>query len=182
MTSENKGHLSRLDRLSNSNPLYFITTSTFKRHRFLTNNDVSRILVDEWSKCLDLHGWAIGSYVIMPDHVHFFCKSATDKQNLSQMMQAWKQWTSKRIKKVLYRSLPVWNSEFFDHVLRSEESYSEKWHYVFSNPVRAAYRWEHPFRRRWALRHPARFDWSGRHRLFTELPRWKDPPLSPARD
>ena len=137
MTSENKGHLSRLGRLYNSNPLYFITTSTFKRHRFLTNNDVSRILADEWSKCLDLHGWAIGSYVIMPDHVHFFCKSATDKQNLSQVMQAWKQWTSKRIKKALYRSLPVWNSEFFDHVLRSEESYSEKWHYVFSNPVRA---------------------------------------------
>ena len=26
---------------------------------------------------------------------------------------------------------------FFDHVLRSDESYSEKWNYVRNNPVRA---------------------------------------------
>jgi hypothetical protein len=31
----------------------------------------------------------------------------------------------------------LWQREFFDHVLRSGESYSEKWHYVFDNPVRA---------------------------------------------
>jgi hypothetical protein len=31
----------------------------------------------------------------------------------------------------------LWQREFFDHVLRSDESYSEKWNYVFDNPVRA---------------------------------------------
>jgi putative transposase len=31
---------------------------------------------------------------------------------------------------------PVWQEEFFDHVLRSDESYSEKWDYVRQNPVR----------------------------------------------
>ena len=139
MTSENKGHLKRLGRLYNSNPLYFITTSTFERHRLLTNNTVSHILIDEWSKCFDRHGWSIGSYVIMPDHVHFFCKPAVDKKTLSQMMQAWKQWTSKQIKQELQRLQPVWNPEFFDHVLRSDESYSEKWNYVFNNPVRAGF-------------------------------------------
>jgi len=38
--------------------------------------------------------------------------------------------------------------DFFDHVLRSEESYEEKWHYVRENPVRARLvkRWqEWPF-------------------------------------
>jgi hypothetical protein len=29
------------------------------------------------------------------------------------------------------------NANFFDHVLRSSESYSEKWNYVRDNPVRA---------------------------------------------
>ncbi len=33
--------------------------------------------------------------------------------------------------------LPLWQREFFDHVLRSSESYSEKWNYVRDNPVRA---------------------------------------------
>jgi putative transposase len=32
---------------------------------------------------------------------------------------------------------PHWQKDFFDHVLRSEEPYQEKWHYVRENPVRA---------------------------------------------
>jgi len=31
----------------------------------------------------------------------------------------------------------VWQEGFFDHVLRSDESYAEKWNYVRQNPVRA---------------------------------------------
>ena len=33
----------------------------------------------------------------------------------------------------------VWQEEFFDHVLRSNESYSQKWEYVKENPVRAGF-------------------------------------------
>jgi hypothetical protein len=32
---------------------------------------------------------------------------------------------------------PIWQREFFDHLLRSEESYDQKWNYVRENPVRA---------------------------------------------
>jgi putative transposase len=32
---------------------------------------------------------------------------------------------------------PHWQEGFFDHVLRSSESYSQKWDYVQMNPVRA---------------------------------------------
>jgi len=32
---------------------------------------------------------------------------------------------------------PLWQPGFFDHVLRSDESYSQKWEYVRENPVRA---------------------------------------------
>ncbi len=31
----------------------------------------------------------------------------------------------------------LWQEGFFDHVLRSDESYAEKWNYVRRNPVRA---------------------------------------------
>ena len=36
-----------------------------------------------------------------------------------------------------YRGYNVVAREYFDHVLRSDESYSEKWDYVRENPVRA---------------------------------------------
>ena len=32
---------------------------------------------------------------------------------------------------------PIWQPGFFDHVLRSDESYAQKWEYVRDNPVRA---------------------------------------------
>ena len=35
------------------------------------------------------------------------------------------------------QSRRVWQEEFFDHVLRSSESHSQKWEYVKENPVRA---------------------------------------------
>ena len=31
----------------------------------------------------------------------------------------------------------LWQRRFFDHVLRSDESYAQKWNYVRENPVRA---------------------------------------------
>ena len=31
----------------------------------------------------------------------------------------------------------LWKEGFFDHVLRSDESYSQKWNYVRENPARA---------------------------------------------
>jgi hypothetical protein len=31
------------------------------------------VLIGEWQCARDRHRWAIGRYVIMPNHVHFFC-------------------------------------------------------------------------------------------------------------
>jgi putative transposase len=70
---------------------------------------------------------AIGRYVVMPDHAHFFCSAELKAKTLSTFMQAWKQWTSKRMARELKLSGTIWQEEFFDHVLRSSESYSQKW-------------------------------------------------------
>jgi REP-associated tyrosine transposase len=103
-------------------PIYFITTCTFKRRAILASKEAAQVLVDEWRNAHDRHGWAIGRYVIMPDHVHFFCSAELDAKALPAFMQAWKQWTSKRMARELKLSGPLWQEEFFDHVLRSSES------------------------------------------------------------
>ena len=75
----------------------------------------------------------------MPDHVHFFCaeQSAGANHPLSRFVAGWKEWTAKGILGVLKMPGPLWQEEFFDHLLRSDESYGEKWAYVRENPVRA---------------------------------------------
>jgi putative transposase len=134
---EHKNHLRRLSLVSVSQPLYFITTCAADRNNTLARDDAVRIFREEWSTALDRHGWAVGSYVIMPDHVHLFCRSTGNGKSLSGFLQAWKQWTSKRLKAELGFPPPVWQEGFFDHILRSEESYAQKWKYVKENPVRA---------------------------------------------
>ena len=74
---------------------------------------------------------ATGRYVIMPDHLHLFV-CGPDDFRLGRWIGMLKQLLSKAIE-----SQPIWQRGFFDHLLRSEESYGQKWNYVRENPVRA---------------------------------------------
>jgi REP element-mobilizing transposase RayT len=73
----------------------------------------------------------------MPDHVHFFCTDAQSRVSLSDMVGSFKQWSAKAICQRTDLKAPLWQREFFDHLIRSAESYSGKWEYVRQNPVRA---------------------------------------------
>jgi len=132
----------RLGRIWIDSPIYFITTCTNNRRQVLARDEVAKVLVDELRVGHGQHGWAVGRYVIMPDHVHFFCRPERDGKKLSEFVGFWKSYTSRRINALgSPRSTPadttLWQREFFDHILRSDESYSQKWNYVRDNPVRA---------------------------------------------
>jgi len=132
-------HLRRLHRVWIEDPIYFVTTCTFRRRKVLVPGTVATVLLEEWRAARKRHGWAVGRYVIMPDHVHFFCSAEIEAKPLPRFMQAWKQWTSKRMASELHVPDTIWQPEFFDHILRSSESYSQKWDYVRDNPVRAGF-------------------------------------------
>ena len=155
MKEENHKHLRRLDRVWIESPVYFVTVCTHQRRRILSNEAVAGILIDEWRAAHQRHGWLVGRYMIMPDRVHFFCAAEEDTKMLSEFVRLWKQWTTKGVVAAVANRGPaqdegetlprlasaatarLWQREFFDHVLRSTESYGEKWEYVRQNPVRA---------------------------------------------
>jgi len=70
----------------------------------------------------------------MPDHVHLFVRGPDDFQ-VGPWAGRLKQALAKHIA-LAWRS-PIWQRGLFDHVLRSDESYTQKWNYVRNNPVRA---------------------------------------------
>lgn len=141
--SEHTKKLRRLERVWIEYPIYFVTTCTHQRKRILADDEAVSILRKEWEQAQERYGWCVGRYVVMPDHVHFFCREASaEPESLGKFVGSWKQWTAKRLiatKAHEKLKAPVWQKQFFDHVLRSGESYSEKWQYVFSNPVRHGY-------------------------------------------
>jgi REP element-mobilizing transposase RayT len=131
------GHLKKLDRVWVDPAVFFITTCTRNRHAVLADEGIAEILVDEWMSARIRHQWDVGRYVVMPDHVHFFCSPRVDAKPLSDFVGSWKQWTSKRIGAEIHQSGPLWQKEFFDHLIRSNKCYHQKWEYVKENPVRA---------------------------------------------
>jgi len=121
-----------------ANPCYFITACVAGRCPLLANDEAFAILLDEWSQLRGRRGWAVGRFVVMPDHVHFFTTPTPDCAiPLSDAIGRWKEWTAKRILRGNRRPAPLWQPEFFDHVLRTAASREQKWRYVRENPVRA---------------------------------------------
>lgn len=77
----------------------------------------------------------MGRYVLMPDHIHLFVRGGFDF-HLAQWVRILKRTLSKTLAR-LGHTPNHWQRGFFDHLIRSGESYDEKWLYVRDNPARA---------------------------------------------
>ena len=71
----------------------------------------------------------------MPEHVHLFVRGGPNFV-LGRWIGMLKQSLAKASNRSR-RGTQIWQEGFFDHVLRSNESYAQKWKYVHENPVRA---------------------------------------------
>jgi putative transposase len=80
-------------------------------------------------------GVAVGRYVILPDHLHFFV-AIPAHVTLGDWVGALKRVVGKTVERADSRD-SIWQRGFFDHLLRTAESYSQKWNYVREIPVRA---------------------------------------------
>ena len=135
MTAENrKKRLRRLELIYVRSPIYFVTANTHNRQKLPASVAIQDAFV-EFAQQSPPHGAYVGNHVLMPDHLHAFVATDDQKKTLSAWMKSLKNAISKilRSKRV---AAPHWQKTFFDHLLRSGESYSEKWNYVRENPVR----------------------------------------------
>jgi len=125
----------RIDLFQRTRPFYFVTFNTWKRLPILADTRIHDAFVAFCIRAHEEHHVAVGRYVLMPDHIHLFVFLPED-MILSRWVQS--------LKSILGKSLiycghdkPHWQEGFFDHVLRTGESYGEKWAYVLAKPVRA---------------------------------------------
>jgi REP element-mobilizing transposase RayT len=130
------GRPPRLGRIFATSPLYFVTFCTHERQRCLAKDEVHTAFVLFAKRAEETFNVAVGRYVIMPDHVHLFVRGDYNF-SLGPWIGALKQALAKAA--MLSRAKgQIWEEGFFDHVLRSNESYRQKWNYVREDPVRAA--------------------------------------------
>lgn len=125
-------------------PLYFITFNTHLRRPLLASPEVHEAFAAYCTRAADFD-IGVGRYVIMPDHVHLFVRFGLAAE---ATLGAWIKGLKRTLDAVLRdQAAPLalreqqqrsfWQPGFHDHLLRSDESYGEKWNYVWENPVRA---------------------------------------------
>ena len=104
-------------------PLYYVTVNTYQRRKILDNEDIYRSFIEYGKKNAD-KGRAIGRFVVMPDHLHLFLRIGREDK-LGLFVGLMKQHLDKILKK---REVgrPWWQQGFFDHLIRSSESYAQK--------------------------------------------------------
>ena len=123
-------HLSPRER-HNLAIIIFVTACTAKRRRILASPAAHEAILAAWHRAMK---WRVGRYVIMPDHVHFFCApNEFHPSSLEKWMSFWKSNTTRYLGEI---GGSVWQRHHWDRQLRRAESYDDKWEYVRSNPVR----------------------------------------------
>ena len=128
-----KFRLTRLDRIYTDEVFYFLTFCTHHRKALLANLTIHEAFCTFTQEAISRNIY-VGRYVIMPDHIHLFA-AFSDELDVSAWMKSLKNSLSKTLRNMGVES-PHWQKGFFDYLMRSEESYSSKWDYVFLNPVR----------------------------------------------
>ena len=110
---------------------YFITICCLERNRNqLANQSLGQALIDTIKHRNHRQIWYAHLAVVMPDHIHLVLAFPDMERRVQTIVSKWKEWTAK--------SLGIrWQRDFFEHRLRSDESFREKADYVLANPVRA---------------------------------------------
>ena len=77
-----------MTHLDNRAIMLYVTVVTGKRNAMLADKAVQDCIVAAWKAAAD---WLVGRYVIMPDHIHFFCAPATyPPPDFHRWMKQWK--------------------------------------------------------------------------------------------
>ncbi len=130
-----KPRLQRLKWLYTDCPTYFLTGCTENRAHTLANPGIHREFVRFAEEATNRHV-LVGFFMIMPDHIHLFAAFSPQSPPLPQWEKALRGSLSKQLRDTGGEGTH-WEKDFFDHLMRSEESYMEKYEYVRQNPVRA---------------------------------------------
>jgi RecG-like helicase/REP element-mobilizing transposase RayT len=152
--SQPQYHHRRLPHFERAWMKYAITFSTRNRR---TLSERARDVVIESIRRWHGRRYELFAACVMPDHVHLLIEPMVERQNesgnsiffsLSKILHSIKSFTANRISKIEKINEPVWESESFDRMIRSESDLQEKFEYITRNPWDAGiakpkedYRW-----------------------------------------
>jgi len=152
-----KHHNRRSPRLPeynySQNGAYFVTICTHNRKLFFEDERIKKIIETEWLNTSRIRrDVIIDEFVIMPNHLHGIiiiqrCKGVCNtplrpqfrspSKTIGSIIKGFKAATTSKINKIHHTSgLPVWQRNYYDHIIRNELDLSEKRKYICENPLK----------------------------------------------
>lgn len=77
--------------------------------------------------------YLIYSFVVMPNHIHILFH-ALGEHRLENILHSWKRFTSREINKTLGKAGRLWQSEYWDRLIRSQKHLDWVRGYIAANP------------------------------------------------
>lgn len=134
----NAAYARRLPHLQTPGATIFITFATWQRWTLperVRQSVIEHVLHDHGGK------YILRAAVVMPDHVHVLLTPQPDAGGntfgLAEIMHSIKSASAHTVNRTLGRRGRVWQPEYFDRALRSDENARLKAEYICANPVRA---------------------------------------------
>lgn len=124
--------------------VYLITWRLANNQPALTENE--RDLIAGNLEHFNHDRYELYAYVVMDDHIHIVVFPSTE-QTLAKLVHSWKSYTANRLQRESGRQGVIWQPDYHNRIIRSEDDLFEKCSYVITNPQR---RWPEIQRYRWA--------------------------------
>ena len=93
-------------------------------------------IVSDTLKFFDGDRYDLASFIVMPNHVHILVQFRDDV-SLTKQTESWLRFSARQINEQLNQTGPFWQSELFDHLVRSDEQFVYLSDYVRNNPTKA---------------------------------------------
>ncbi len=104
-------------------------------HCWLRQPEIARIVEDALLH-FDGERYRLIAWTIMPNHVHVLIEVMAE-QSIGNVVSSWKRFSARMANRVLGRSGPFWQDDYWDTYIRNERHFESALSYIANNPVKA---------------------------------------------
>ena len=101
---------------------------------WMRDNRIGKVVADALG-FFDVIRYRLLAWCVMPNHVHVVLEPIGGHE-LPEILHSWKSYTAKQINKILGADGQLWETEYYDHLIRDEKDLVAQIEYVVANPRR----------------------------------------------
>jgi len=114
--------------------IYFVTICCHNRDSLFADLSFGHAALNHLLSIAARHSFLLHAFCLMPDHLHILSQGNSPQSNLLRFITAFKQRTA-----LAHRNRaegPLWQTKFYDHILREPNQLESIASYIWANPVR----------------------------------------------